>query len=79
MIGLPTGTINNIVVIDVDTLQGHDADGFKSLEQLQQDIGQFPKTLTADNIYRALHLYRIPPTITTQPRPAFTINLGVTV
>lgn len=57
MIGLPTGAINNIMVIDVDTLQGHNADGFKSLEQLQNNIGQLPETLIVSTPTGGRHIY----------------------
>jgi putative DNA primase/helicase len=38
-IGLPTGSTNNIVVVDVDVKNG--ADGLNSLQQLQDDVGKF--------------------------------------
>lgn len=43
-IGLPTGKINGVVVIDVDTPQGHGVDGPASLRQLEAKYGPLPET-----------------------------------
>lgn len=42
LIGMPTGSVSGLVVLDVDNKNGHDGD--ESLHQLQQKYGQLPDT-----------------------------------
>jgi hypothetical protein len=46
-IGIPTGKVNGIWVLEADTAKGHSVDGIASLQQLEQQYGRLPKTLTA--------------------------------
>jgi hypothetical protein len=46
-IGIPTGTVNRIVVIETDTIEGHDVDGAASFAQLEVEHGLLPDTGTA--------------------------------
>ena len=43
-IGIPTGSVNGIVVIDVDTVEGHGVDGFAARRELEAKHGQLPET-----------------------------------
>jgi len=55
-IGIPTGAINRIVVIEIDTPAGHGVDGAASLAQLEAKHGPLPQTRMAcspsDSIHR---------------------------
>lgn len=53
-IGLPTGKINNLVVVDVDVKNG--ADGMASLKQLQDECGEF-NTRIVHTPSGGLHFY----------------------
>lgn len=53
-IGLPTGKINNLVVVDVDVK--NDADGMASLKQLQDECGEF-NTRIVHTPSGGLHFY----------------------
>src|SRR5215470_16253752 len=56
-IGIPTGAINGIVVIDADTIAGHGVDGIAALGQLQAKHGPLPDTLQALTASGSLHNY----------------------
>jgi hypothetical protein len=56
-IGIPTGTINRIVVVETDTMAGHGVDGAASLAQLEAEHGPLPDTLTACSPSDSLHRY----------------------
>jgi putative DNA primase/helicase len=56
-IGIPTGAVNGIVVIDADTIAGHGVDGIAALDQLQAKHGPLPDTLQALTASRSLHNY----------------------
>ena len=43
-IGIPTGPINNIWVLDTDTLEGHGVDGIAARKQLEATHGPLPDT-----------------------------------
>src|SRR5262245_46894175 len=36
-VGIPTGAVNNIFVVEADTPEGHDVDGLASLKQLEAE------------------------------------------
>ena len=46
-IGIPTGAINGMFVVETDTVEGHDVDGAAALKQLEAEHGALPNTLTA--------------------------------
>src|SRR5258707_5265320 len=46
-IGIPTGAINRIFVIEADTKAGHGVDGIAALIALETQHRQLPETLTA--------------------------------
>ncbi len=56
-VGVPTGAINGIVVIEADTIEGHGVDGLASLEALAGKSGEFPKTLIARSPSGSIHRY----------------------
>jgi hypothetical protein len=56
-IGIPTGTINRIVVIETDTMAGHAIDGAASLAQLEVEHGLLPDTRMACSPSGSLHHY----------------------
>ena len=56
-IGIPTGAVNGIVVIDADTIAGHGVDGIAALDQLQAKHGPLPDTLQALTASGSLHNY----------------------
>src|SRR5262245_9020289 len=41
-VGVPTGAVNNIFVVEADTPSGHDVDGLASLKQLEAEHGALP-------------------------------------
>jgi len=53
MLGLATGQCSGVYVIDVDV---KNIDGFKSLEELQAELGQLPETFTVKTISGGMHL-----------------------
>jgi hypothetical protein len=57
-IGLPTGTGNRIVVVEVDTVAGHGVDGAASLAQLEaKHGGLLPETRMACSPSGSIHRY----------------------
>ena len=46
-IGIPTGAVNGIIVVETDTVAGHGIDGSNSLAQLETKHGALPDTLQA--------------------------------
>lgn len=56
-IGIPTGAINRIVVVETDTPKGHGVDGAASLAQLEAEHGRLPDTLMACSPSGSLHRY----------------------
>ena len=67
-IGIPTGAVNRIVVIEIDTVEGHGVDGAASLAKLEAEHGSLPDTLTACSPSGSLHRYF------RHPGPAFKIK-----
>lgn len=57
LIGIPTGAVNSVFVIDVDTMSGHDKDGFASLATLEAKHGALPATLMAESPSGSKHYY----------------------
>jgi putative DNA primase/helicase len=56
-IGIPTGADNGFWVLDVDTKEGHSADGIASLAALEARHGKLPRTLSAQSPTGSIHLY----------------------
>lgn len=46
-IGIATGTVNSILVIDVDVNHGNDVDGTETLRDLERELGKLPDTVEA--------------------------------
>ena len=56
-IGVPTGRVNGIFVIEADTLKGHAVNGLASLKRLQAAHGELPPTLMAESPSGSVHRY----------------------
>jgi hypothetical protein len=56
-IGLPTGAVNGIFVVEADTAQGHNVDGIANLAQLEAEHGKLPPTPMARSPSGSLHHY----------------------
>jgi putative DNA primase/helicase len=56
-IGIPTGAVNGIVVVETDTVEGHGIDGSNSLAQLETKHGALPDTLKAISPSGSVHRY----------------------
>jgi Bifunctional DNA primase/polymerase, N-terminal/AAA domain/Primase C terminal 2 (PriCT-2) len=56
-VGVPTGKISGIWVLEADTPEGHDVDGITSLRALEAQHGKLPDTLTAVSPTGSLHYY----------------------
>jgi hypothetical protein len=56
-VGVPTGIINNIFVLEADTAEGHDVDGIANLRELERQHGALPPTLMAVSPSGSLHYY----------------------
>ena len=56
-IGIPTGAVNGMFVVEADTPEGHDVDGLASLKQLEAEHGALPETLMGESPSGSLHHY----------------------
>jgi hypothetical protein len=56
-IGIPTGAVNRIVVVDVDTVEGHGIDGGIALRELEAKHGSLPQTRQAISPSASIHHY----------------------
>ncbi len=56
-VGLPTGAINKIFIVEADTVKGHGVDGLASLKALEKQHGELPKTLMAKSPTGSVHRY----------------------
>jgi RecA-family ATPase len=56
-IGLPTGAINRIFVVEFDTPQGHGVDGAASLQRMESEHGSLPLTLMAQSPTGSVHRF----------------------
>jgi hypothetical protein len=68
-IGLPTGIVNGLFVIEADTKEGHDVDGLGSLKRLQKNYSPLPDTLMVRSPTGSLHYYF------QHPGPEFKVKL----
>jgi Bifunctional DNA primase/polymerase, N-terminal/Primase C terminal 2 (PriCT-2) len=60
-IGVPTGSVNGIVVVEADTMKGHGVDGIGNLHRLEAKHGKLPHTLMAVSPTGSPHRYFRPP------------------
>ena len=56
-VGVATGVESGIFVLEVDTLEGHDVDGFASLRTLEERYGPLPRARRAQSPSGSLHFY----------------------
>ena len=56
-VGIPTGWINEIIVVETDTIKGHGVDGAKALRALEKKYGKLPKTMMAKSPSGSVHRY----------------------
>src|SRR5258705_13836077 len=56
-IGVPTGAVNGIFVIEADTVAGHGVDGLAALRKLERKYGKLRKTLEAESPSGSVHRY----------------------
>jgi hypothetical protein len=56
-VGVPTGALNGIFVIEADTLKGHDVDGISNLKKLEATHGKLPDTLMSKSPSGSVHRY----------------------
>jgi hypothetical protein len=56
-IGIPTGAVNGIFVVETDTPKGHDVDGGAALATLEAEHGALPATLMAESPSGSVHRY----------------------
>jgi putative DNA primase/helicase len=56
-VGVPTGLVNRMFVVEVDTLEGHGVDGLAGLRALEAEHGVLPETLMAESPTGSIHRY----------------------
>ena len=56
-IGLPTGAVNKIIVVETDTVTGHGVDGDAALRAIEAKYGPLPITLEAISPSGSIHRY----------------------
>jgi bifunctional DNA primase/polymerase-like protein/primase-like protein/uncharacterized protein DUF3987 len=56
-VGVPTGEINGVFVVEADTPKGHDVDGIANLRRLEREHGRLPSTLMARSPTGSVHRY----------------------
>jgi putative DNA primase/helicase len=56
-IGVPTGQVNGIFVVEADTVEGHGVDGIAALKELEARHGKLPDTLMAASPSGSIHYY----------------------
>ena len=56
-VGVPTGWVNRIFVVEADTMAGHDVDGVGNLAALEVKHGKLPDTLMAESPSGSVHRY----------------------
>lgn len=54
-IGLPTGAVNKIIVVETDTVTGHGVDGDAALRAIEAKYGPLPITLEAISPSGSIH------------------------
>ena len=56
-VGVVTGAVSGIFVVETDTKDGHDVDGIASLATLEAEHGSLPATLQAESPSGSIHYY----------------------
>jgi putative DNA primase/helicase len=56
-VGIPTGKVNGIFVVEADTKKGHGVDGIANLRQFEERHGKLPQTRMAVSPSGSLHYY----------------------
>jgi hypothetical protein len=56
-VGIPTGKVNGIFVVEADTVEGHGVDGLAALKMLEARHGPLPETLMAESPSGSIHRY----------------------
>jgi AAA domain/Bifunctional DNA primase/polymerase, N-terminal/Primase C terminal 2 (PriCT-2) len=56
-VGVPTGYVNRIFVVEADTIEGHDVDGVGNLAALEKKHGKLPDTLMGQSPSGSPHRY----------------------
>jgi Protein of unknown function (DUF3987)/Bifunctional DNA primase/polymerase, N-terminal/Primase C terminal 2 (PriCT-2) len=56
-IGVPTGAVNNIFVVEADTIAGHGVDGISALQELEARNEPLPATLMSMSPSGSVHRY----------------------
>jgi hypothetical protein len=56
-VGIPTGKVNGIFVVEADTVEGHGVDGLAALKMLEARHGALPETLMAESPSGSIHRY----------------------
>ena len=56
-VGIPTGEVNRIFVLEVDTVEGHGVDGLAALRTLEAKHAPLPETLMARSPSGSIHRY----------------------
>jgi Bifunctional DNA primase/polymerase, N-terminal/Primase C terminal 2 (PriCT-2)/Family of unknown function (DUF5906) len=56
-VGIPTGVVNRIFVVETDTVEGHGVDGPAGLRALEAEHGVLPETLMAESPTGSIHRY----------------------
>lgn len=56
-VGLPTGEVNGIFVLEVDTIEGHGVDGPTELKKLEKKNSKLPKTLMGESPTKSVHRF----------------------
>jgi Bifunctional DNA primase/polymerase, N-terminal/Primase C terminal 2 (PriCT-2) len=56
-VGIPTGEVNRIFVLEADTVEGHGVNGLAGLEALEVRHGLLPATLMAESPSGSIHRY----------------------
>ena len=56
-IGIATGTVNGLIVIDVDVNHGNDTDGTETMRDMEKELGKLPNTVEALTPNGGRHLF----------------------
>ena len=56
-VGIPTGEVNRIFVLEADTVEGHGVDGLAALKTLEAKHAPLPETLMAQSPSGSIHRY----------------------
>jgi Bifunctional DNA primase/polymerase, N-terminal/Primase C terminal 2 (PriCT-2) len=78
-IGLPTGAVNGLFVVETDTIDGHGVDGRESLIQLVVQHGDLPWTRMAESPTGSVHRYFKIPQGVAIPCSASKLGSGIDV